>query len=235
MDLITLALSKDYTDKQIEKIQLGGIDSETIKQAVDEYITKNPVNETDPTVPEWAKQPNKPTYTAAEVGAMPADAVLPSGGGAVSFPAAPQFDITVEEDCASILLETLDNKPLQQYNFESMYIAVNSVALIESMNGALMVRVNHKTNGTVHPTASVDNFIRQTASKWWHALFDFKNENVYWCAGAAARAIDAVTSFKRPACYRKGASATMPISNIYVGGTSTCLIPAGTKIYIWLR
>lgn len=73
MDLITLALSKDYTDKQVEKIQLGGIDSETIKQAVDEYMTKNPVNETDPTVPDWAKQPSKPTYTAAEVGAMPAD------------------------------------------------------------------------------------------------------------------------------------------------------------------
>lgn len=28
--------------------------------------------ETDPTVPAWAKQPNKPTYTAAEVGAIPA-------------------------------------------------------------------------------------------------------------------------------------------------------------------
>ena len=30
------------------------------------------VEETDPTVPDWAKQPNKPTYTAAEVGAAPA-------------------------------------------------------------------------------------------------------------------------------------------------------------------
>lgn len=27
--------------------------------------------ETDPTVPSWAKQPNKPTYTALEVGALP--------------------------------------------------------------------------------------------------------------------------------------------------------------------
>lgn len=29
--------------------------------------------EQDPTVPSWAKQPNKPTYTAEEVGARPAD------------------------------------------------------------------------------------------------------------------------------------------------------------------
>lgn len=29
----------------------------------------HPIEETDPTVPEWAKQPEKPTYTASEVGA----------------------------------------------------------------------------------------------------------------------------------------------------------------------
>lgn len=32
--------------------------------------------ETDPTVPAWAKQPNKPTYTAQEVGALPADSQI---------------------------------------------------------------------------------------------------------------------------------------------------------------
>ena len=33
--------------------------------------------EKDPTVPSWAKQPTKPTYTAKEVGALPNDAVIP--------------------------------------------------------------------------------------------------------------------------------------------------------------
>lgn len=32
------------------------------------------VEETDPTVPDWAKQPEPPTYNAGEVGAMPSDA-----------------------------------------------------------------------------------------------------------------------------------------------------------------
>lgn len=32
--------------------------------------------ETDPTVPSWAKQPTKPSYTASEVEAMPASAVV---------------------------------------------------------------------------------------------------------------------------------------------------------------
>lgn len=34
--------------------------------------------ESDPTVPAWAKNPNKPTYTAAEVGALPADTKIPT-------------------------------------------------------------------------------------------------------------------------------------------------------------
>ena len=34
--------------------------------------------ETDPTVPSWAKQPTKPTYTAQEVGALPANTPIPT-------------------------------------------------------------------------------------------------------------------------------------------------------------
>lgn len=34
--------------------------------------------ETDPTVPSWAKQPNKPTYTASEVGALPSTTKVPT-------------------------------------------------------------------------------------------------------------------------------------------------------------
>lgn len=37
-----------------------------------------PSNETDPTVPSWAKAPTKPTYTASEVGALPDTTVIPS-------------------------------------------------------------------------------------------------------------------------------------------------------------
>lgn len=37
-----------------------------------------PANETDPTVPSWAKQSTKPSYTASEVGALPDTTVIPS-------------------------------------------------------------------------------------------------------------------------------------------------------------
>lgn len=59
--------------KLIEEIEVGGeVDEEVIRQAVEEYLNNNPIiipDETDPTVPEWAKKSTKPTYTASEVGA----------------------------------------------------------------------------------------------------------------------------------------------------------------------
>ena len=51
----------------------GEVDEAEIQQIVEDYLAANPptVEETDPTVPAWAKQPTKPTYTAEEVHAMP--------------------------------------------------------------------------------------------------------------------------------------------------------------------
>lgn len=61
----------DVYDQLMELIKgLGGADPEAIKTAVAEYLTEHPVEETDPTVPEWAKAETKPTYSATEVGAI---------------------------------------------------------------------------------------------------------------------------------------------------------------------
>ena len=45
---------------------------EIAQSVVDAY------QESDPTVPDWAKQPEKPSYTAEEVGAMPVGTKIPS-------------------------------------------------------------------------------------------------------------------------------------------------------------
>lgn len=51
----------------------GAVDEAEIRRIVADYLSTNPptVTESDPTVPAWAKQPQKPTYTASEVGALP--------------------------------------------------------------------------------------------------------------------------------------------------------------------
>lgn len=50
----------------------ASIDEEMIEKAVSDYLDDHPitVTEEDPTVPAWAKQADKPTYTAQEVGAI---------------------------------------------------------------------------------------------------------------------------------------------------------------------
>ena len=55
-----------------------GASDEKIAEAVDNYMAANPIEESDPTVPEWAKQPDKPSYTASEVGALPLSTKIPS-------------------------------------------------------------------------------------------------------------------------------------------------------------
>lgn len=55
-------------EKRIENLEFTQ-DSDAIKNAVEDYIEQNPLEETDPTVPQWAKKPEKPSYTAEEVGA----------------------------------------------------------------------------------------------------------------------------------------------------------------------
>ena len=75
----TEVLTWESLDERIKKLEksTGGADisKEDIQDAVNEYLDNNPVsfNETDPTVPDWAKQPSKPTYTASEVKARPDD------------------------------------------------------------------------------------------------------------------------------------------------------------------
>lgn len=48
----------------------GGISQEAVEKAVGNYLKENPPEETDPTVPSWAKAEEKPAYTPAEVGAI---------------------------------------------------------------------------------------------------------------------------------------------------------------------
>lgn len=61
---------KPKTYKSVDKpTPSGEVSDEQISSAVSEYMANNPIEENYPTVPEWAKSPRKPTYTASEVGA----------------------------------------------------------------------------------------------------------------------------------------------------------------------
>ena len=61
----------DVYDQLMEIIKgLGGVEPDDIAKAVADYLAAHPMEETDPTVPKWAKAETKPTYSATEVGAI---------------------------------------------------------------------------------------------------------------------------------------------------------------------
>lgn len=61
----------DYADGILTiGIPLGDVSEAQVAQAVADYLVAHPIQERDPTVPAWAKQPDKPSYTADEVGAI---------------------------------------------------------------------------------------------------------------------------------------------------------------------
>lgn len=64
----------DVYDQLMELIKgLDSVDPDDIAKAVADYLAAHPIEETDPTVPEWAKNKTKPTYSAAEIGAISQD------------------------------------------------------------------------------------------------------------------------------------------------------------------
>jgi hypothetical protein len=82
--------------KRLDRIEESQ-DPDAIKNAVDDYLANNPIqiDETDPTVPDWAKQTTKPKYTAAEVGALPDTTEIPVVPDTLPNPKSLTIDQTV--------------------------------------------------------------------------------------------------------------------------------------------
>lgn len=74
LDDLETEAKNNLVDAVNEAMTKGGeeVDPKAVQQIVEDYLAANPptVAETDPTVPGWAKQPKKPSYTAGEVGAL---------------------------------------------------------------------------------------------------------------------------------------------------------------------
>lgn len=77
--LYTDGTSSSLSIKYGEQYDDSGLKQEIVEIKIN-YVKKDELAslETDPTVPNWAKQPEKPTYTATEVGALPDTTVIPT-------------------------------------------------------------------------------------------------------------------------------------------------------------
>ena len=105
---------------------------EMLPGAIEDYLEEHPVTveETDPTVPAWAKQPSKPTYTAQEVGAMPSSYVAPvtsvngqTGDVALSIPSKTS-DLT--NDSGFITASDVPSAPVQSVNGKTGVVVLDA-------------------------------------------------------------------------------------------------------------
>lgn len=101
-------------------------------------------SETDPTVPHWAKQSTKPSYTASEVGAVPTGQGLPSGGSTgqvLKKASATDYDVEWANESGGGGISTL-NIPvipdLGEYNLGTKAQAATVLGITEAELDALM-------------------------------------------------------------------------------------------------
>ena len=66
----TDVLNYSNLNDRLTTLENNGVSTELVNRLISEYLSTNPVIETDPTVHDWAKAETKPTYTADEVGAI---------------------------------------------------------------------------------------------------------------------------------------------------------------------
>lgn len=90
-------------------------------------------SETDPTVPAWAKAASKPTYTAAEVGALPSTTVIPD--------VSTYFD-DAEYDSENLRINFKHNGVIKKYIDATDFIKDGMVNTVAITNGNLVVTFN---------------------------------------------------------------------------------------------
>ena len=135
--------------------------------------------ETDPTVPAWAKQPSKPTYTAAEVGALPATTVIPTVPetlpnpqpiviNGVSYDGSVRKEITVQteagagiDDATPSTTTTYSSSKIDELLNEQKEAKADKAYMVELFNElkALILAGNTETAIAVLDQAILDNAV----------------------------------------------------------------------------
>lgn len=141
-----------------ESLQSGGtgsVDPEEIAQAVADYMAAHPIQETDPTVPDWAKEAEKPSYTAQEVGADPS-------GTAASLVAAHNTAEAAHNDIRLLISGLTDRLNALADSDDTTLDQLSEVVAYIKANRELIASI---TTDKVSVTDIVNNLVTNVANK----------------------------------------------------------------------
>jgi hypothetical protein len=148
----------NYTDAEKEKLsELENYDDSGIRQELDGKVDKEQgkglstndytnedkqkVNsalqsETDPTVPQWAKQPNKPSYTAHEVGALPNTTKYGSTVDLTMDSTTYVLTLSLKDQDGTVLNTKTVDLPIEGVVVNGRYDAVNKKIVLTLQSGS---------------------------------------------------------------------------------------------------
>ena len=172
-------------------------DAKAVGDALAEIEVGGIYEETDPTVPEWAKAATKPSYTAAEVGAMAADASVvktvngtaPDASGNVTVEAGGSGGdavVTAEKAYAASVLELADvatNQYVAQHDSVLFEATEDTVLSVGSDNMVSSAPVSTSVNGVLAPTiivTEVEGGYKYELNPDYTGTNHFQNYRVYF-------------------------------------------------------
>lgn len=191
-----LAELENYDDTEIKQEISGKVDKEQGKGlSTNDYTNedKQKVNsalqsETDPTVPSWAKQPNKPSYTAQEVGALPNNTKY---GSTIDFAMdSATYVLTLslkDQDGTALNTKTVD-LPIESVVVNGRYDAANKKIVLTLQSGSTIdvpvgdliaglqteiTSVNMLDSDLVDDTNSTHKFVTLQEKQAWNNKSDF--------------------------------------------------------------
>lgn len=184
-----------YTKSEIDEIVITGRPSGSVV-----------VKETDPTVPSWAKQPNKPKYTASEVGALPNTTKIPSATSDLTnnsgYITKDVSNLANYHKKSEVYTKTeIDNKGfLTQHQDLSSYAKKTELPTKTSQlenNSGFITLADLPENGIAEETdPTVPNWAKQPEKPKYDALeIEYINTSLYNQTGTVKAALDEAITF----------------------------------------
>ena len=175
-------------DGKVEKVQGKGLSTNDYtnedKQKVDSALQ----SETDPTVPQWAKQPNKPSYTAQEVGALPNSTKYGSTIDLAMDSTTYVLTLSLKDQGGTVLNTKTVDLPIESVVVNGRYDATNKKIVLTLQSGSTIdvpvgdlivglqteiTSVNMLNADLVDDTNSTHKFVTAQEKATWNNKSDF--------------------------------------------------------------
>ena len=175
-------------DGKVDKVDGKGLSTNDYTDEDKSKLNSALQSETDPTVPQWAKQPNKPSYTAQEVGALPNITKYGSTIDLAMDSATYVLTLSLKDQDGTVLNTKTVDLPIESVVVNGRYDAANKKIVLTLQSGSTIdvhvgdliaglqteiTSVNMLDADLVDDTNSTHKFVTAQEKQAWNNKSDF--------------------------------------------------------------